>query len=364
MRKLIAVLVVIILLLSAYVYDLKISEPTSGSTTATSTPAIASTTPQVVVATSSQSSSKPVTAAVKKPTTPTTSVGVPPAGTVSSGITVSGCSIFPSNNAWNTDISGATVHSNSAAYIASIGASGKLHADFGGRGEYGIPYVVVPSSQPQVPINFTAYGDESDPGPYPVPLTAPIEGGSGSDGDRHVLVLQQGACKLYELYRAFQVGAGWNADSGAVFDLNSNALRPDYWTSADAARLPVFPGLLRYEEIAAGEVTHAVRFTVQRTQKGFIHPATHFASSRTDTNLPPMGLRLRLKADFDTSRFTGQSKVILEGFKKYGIILADNGSNWYITGAADPRWNDDDLNQLKTVPGSAFEAVDTGPIIR
>ncbi len=289
-----------------------------------------------------------------------------PAPLVSTGglPTIGGCQIFPSSNAWNEDVSKLLVSANSAAYISSIGLTGHLHADFGGGGAYGIPFVVVPKTQVNVPITFTAYGDESDPGPYPVPFNAPVEGGAASDGDRHVLVLQQGICKLFELYRSFQVGAGWNADSGAVYDLASNALRPDHWTSADAAGLPILPGLVRYDEVAAGAVNHALRFTVQKTQRGFIHPATHFASSSTNPNLPPMGLRLRLKADYDISHFTGESRVILEGLKKYGMILADNGSNWYITGGSDSRWNDDDLNQLKTVPGSAFEAVDTGPILK
>jgi hypothetical protein len=258
------------------------------------------------------------------------------------------------------------VHPNSANFIATINGSGrtKLHPDFGGDGQYGIPFVVVPATQPLVPITWTAYGDESDPGPYPVPLSAPVEGGPASDGDRHVLVLRQGECRLYELYRAFQVGSGWNADSGAIFDLTSNALRPEGWTSADAAGLPILPGLARYDEVASGRITHALRFTVSRTQRGYIHPATHFASSSTDPNRPPMGLRLRLKASFDTSGYTGQARVILEALKVYGMIVADNGSDWYITGAADPRWDDEDLGQLKNVPGSAFEVVDTGTIVK
>jgi hypothetical protein len=240
-----------------------------------------------------------------------------------------------------------------------IGSHGFLHADFGGNGAYGIPYVVVDSTQVKLPITFTEYGDESDPGPYPIPLNAPIEGGASSDGDRHVISVDKDACKLYELYHAYPTTTGWEAGSGAKFDLTSNALRPDGWTSADAAGLPIFPGLARYDEVAAGHIDHALRFTVQRTQKKYIHSAAHYASSSTDPNLPPMGLRLRLKADYDISGYTGQSRVILEALKKYGMILADNGGNWFITGASDPRWNDEDLNQLKTVPGSAFEAVTT-----
>ncbi len=281
---------------------------------------------------------------------------------------IAGCGVFPPDNPWNRDISNDPVDSNSANYIASINATSNkfLHADFGENQTYGIPYTVVTAIQPMVPITFTAYGDESDPGPYPVPPDAPIEGGVNSDGDRHVLVLNSSNCMLYEMYRAFKDsnGPGWFADSGAVFNLNSNALRPDGWTSADAAGLPILPGLVRYDEVASGSIRHAVRFTVWRTQRAYIHPATHYASSYTDPNLPPMGLRLRLKASYDISGFTGQARVILEALKKYGMIVADNGSSWYITGATDPHWDDDDLDQLKTVPGSAFEVVYTGPIIK
>ena len=240
------------------------------------------------------------------------------------------------------------------------GGNKNLHPDFGGGGAYGIPYITVPGTQPMVPVNFTDYGDESDPGPYPIPLDAPIEGG----GDRHVLAIDRDRCKLYELFAATPRGTRWDAASGAVFDLRSNELRPEGWTSADAAGLPIFPGLVRYDEVARGRIDHALRFTVSQTQRGYIHPATHFASSSTDPNRPPMGLRFRLKAGFDTSPYTGQARVILEALKKYGMIVADNGSNWYITGAMDPRWNDIDLRQLKSVPGSAFEVVDTGPVRR
>jgi hypothetical protein len=278
---------------------------------------------------------------------------------------VGGCQVFPADNPWNTDISNYPVHPNSANFITSINAGGKtkLHPDWGGSGQYGIPYIVVPANQPMTNINWTAYGGESDPGPYPIPLNAPIEGGASSDGDRHVLAVRQGECILYELYRAFPQASSWNADSGAKWPLDTNALRPLGWTSADAAGLPILPGLVRYDEVAAGEINHALRFTVWRSQRGYILPATHFASSYTDPNLPPMGLRLRLKADYDISAFTGQSRVVLEALKQYGMIVADNGSSWYITGAADPRWNDPDLNQLKTVPSSAFEVVYTGDVL-
>jgi hypothetical protein len=275
--------------------------------------------------------------------------------------TVGGCQVFPSNNAWNQDISALPVHPNSANYIASFnsGNNDYLHADFGGGGEYGIPFLVVPQNEPMIPIDFVAYGDESDPGPYPIPLNAPIEGGS----DRHTLAVQQGTCKLYELFVANPLADHWEADSGAIWDLNTGALRPAGWTSADAAGLPILPGLARYDEVLAGEIRHALRVTVNQTQRGYILPATHWASSSTNPNLPPMGLRLRLKANYDISGYTGEARVILETLKKYGLIVADNGTSWYITGASDPRWDDDDLNQLKSVPGTAFEAVDTGPIV-
>jgi hypothetical protein len=273
------------------------------------------------------------------------------------------CPIFPSDNAINQDISHAPVDPNSARYIVSIGASGHLHPDFGTNPSYGIPYTVVGAHQRRVPIRFTAYGAESDPGPYPIPANAPVEG-AGEPGDRHVLVLQRSSCRLYELYGAGRSGAGWMAEAGAVFNLRSNKLRPDGWTSADAAGLPIYPLLVRYEDVRTGTIDHALRVTVPRTQKGFIHPATHFASGSSDSALPPMGLRLRLKASFNLSRYHGESLVILRALKRYGLIVADNGSSWYITGAPSPHWNDADLEQIKSVPGSAFEAVKTGVIRR
>jgi len=271
---------------------------------------------------------------------------------------IGSCQIFPSDNPWNTDISNYPLDPNSANYIASIGASVHLHPDFGGAGQYGIPYNVVGAGQPKVPLLSIDYAGESDPGPYPIPDNAKIEQGS----DAHVLVVDKDACKLYELWSAQKVSGGWNAGSAAIFDLTSNVLRPDGWTSADAAGLPVFPGLVRYDEVSAGAINHALRFTISRTQQGYIHPATHQAGSTTDPNTPPMGLRLRLKADYDISRFTGESKVILQALKKYGMIVADNGSNWYISGEQNPSWDDNDLEQIKTVPGSAFEVVQTGVI--
>lgn len=272
------------------------------------------------------------------------------------------CPIFPASNQLNQEIAHAPVNPNSAKYIQSIGASIHLHADFGTPPSYGIPYVVVGPHQPKVPIHFTEYGEESNPGPYPIPPNAPVEG-AGEEGDRHVLVLQEGSCKLYELYAAQRTASGWDAGSGAVFNLRANKLRPEGWTSADAAGLPIFPLLVRYPEVRSGQIDHALRVTVPATQKGYIHPATHYASSSSDPALPPMGLRLRLKASFDLAAYHGQALVVLRALKRYGLIVADNGSPWYITGAPNPGWNNEDLDQLKRVPGSAFEAVSTGPIL-
>ncbi len=275
---------------------------------------------------------------------------------------IGGCRVLPASNAWNSRVDSLPVRSNSSALISNISSTSNLHPDFGGGGQYGIPYIVVPASEPKRAMHWTAYGDEADPGPYPIPPNAPVEGAPATDGDRHVLVLQKGTCHLYELYRGFWRSNHWDADVGVNWNLSSNALRPMGWTSADAAGLPILPGLVRYDEVAAGHIDHAVRFTVPSSQKGYILPATHYASSSTNPNLPPMGLRVRLKASYSLTRFHGQSLVILKALKKYGMIVADNGSPWFITGAADSRWNDNDLNQIKSVPGSAFEAVDTGPV--
>jgi hypothetical protein len=276
-----------------------------------------------------------------------------------------GCPILPAEDALNQEIADAPVNPSSAAYVASIGLGAHLHPDFGTEPSYGIPYTVVGAEQKQVPLEFTAYGSESNPGPYPVPPNALIEGGGKKGhGDKHVLVVQEGTCKLYELYDAHRKGAGWAAASGAVFNLRSDALRPEGWTSADAAGLPIFPLLARYPEVATGQIDHALRVTVPETQDGYIHPATHYASSSSDLSLPPMGLRLRLKASYGIAGFTGESLVILEALKRYGLIVADNGSPWFITGAPNPRWNDENLEQIKRVPGSEFEAVESGPILR
>jgi hypothetical protein len=276
------------------------------------------------------------------------------------GPVIGGCAVFPASSAWNRDVSRDAVDSRSDAYIRSIDSNGNhfLHADFGGGGHCGIPYGVVSRTQRRVPIRFTYYGSESDHGPYPIPTSARVEEGS----DRHVLIAQRGTCKVFELFDARRSGSGWSAASGAVFDLRSNRLRHDGFTSADAAGLSILAGLARYDEVRAGAIRHALRFTVSESQRGYIHPATHLASSRTDPNLPPMGLRLRLKASYAIGRFHGQARVILAGLKRYGMLVADNGSDWFITGASDRRWNDEDLNQLKRVPGSAFEVVRSGPI--
>ena len=274
-----------------------------------------------------------------------------------------GCPILPAANPLNRDISRVPVDRNSAAYIAAIGASLHLHADFGSNPGYGIPYAIVGARQASVPIRFSEFGDESDPGPYPIPPDAPVEG-AGQAGDRHVLVLQRGGCRLYELYNAQRSGRGWEAGSGAVFNLRRSALRPQGWTSADAAGLPIFPLLARYVEVRRGAIRHALRVTVARTQRAYIHPANHLASSSPDPSLPPMGLRLRLKAGFSLAAYHGQALVVLRALKRYGLIVADNGSSWFITGAPDRRWHDEDLDQLKRVPGSAFEAVYTGPLHR
>jgi hypothetical protein len=285
-------------------------------------------------------------------------------GSPSSLPVIAGCQVFPADNPWNRDISNDPPDPYSSDYIGHMNGGTKfLHPDFGSNPSYGIPFVTVPGTQPKVPVSFD-YADESDPGPYPIPPDAPIEGGSSSTGDRHVLVLEIDSCLLYEMFDAYYVSPGWRCGSGAVFDLKSNNLRPDYWTSADAAGLPILPGLVRYDEVAAGHVNHAIRFTAQSTQRAFIHPATHYASTNTDPKAPPLGLRVRLKADYDISRFTGAARVILIAMKKYGMILADNGSDWFFTGATDARWNDTDLNQLKSVPGNAFEVVSSGSIIR
>ena len=276
--------------------------------------------------------------------------------------------LMPPGNAWNEDISHEPVDPNSDTLIASIGRDRKLHPDFGtvmNGVPWGIPYVVVPGNQPKVPVEFDTKG-ESDPGPYPVPPNAPIEGGPKSDGDRHVLVLDRDNWILYELFAAYPLdgGARWKAGSGAIFDLNTGKSRPAGWTSADAAGLPILPGLIRYDEaVGAKKIAHAIRFTAQHTRHAFVAPATHYASSSQDPLLPPMGLRVRLKADYDISKFPPTDQVILTALKTYGMILADNGGNWFFDAAPDPRWNDDEIDLLKRVKGSDFEVVKMGEVV-
>ena len=291
-------------------------------------------------------------------------------GSVAIGAAVlAGCPVFPADNHWNQRVDRLPVHARSDAIVRSIGAGDTMHADFGsGRyagGPIGIPYVTVRGGQKRVPVSFD-YADESDRGRYPIPPRAPIEGGRGADGDRHVLVVDRSRCRLYELFDAHPLdgGARWHAGSGAIFNLRSNRLRPRGWTSADAAGLPILPGLARYGELRRGRINHALRFTASRTRQAFIYPARHFASNLTDPDLPAMGQRLRLKRGYDISRFPRQSRIVLRALKRYGMILADNGSSWYVSGAPNRGWDNDDLHSLHGVPGSAFEVVDTSRLPR
>ncbi len=268
---------------------------------------------------------------------------------------------LPDQRAWNQDVSDAPVDPRSDAIIAYIDAHGgdMLHPDFGSPREYGFPYRVVGKRQRKVKVRFTAYGAESDHGKYRVPLSSPIEGGSGSDGDRHVLAYDRARCKLYELYRAFpdRHPKRWQADSGVIWDLRSAALRTDGHTSADAAGLPIFPGLVRYDEVRSGSVEHAIRVTFDSTRDAWIHPASHCAGDTASAAAPPMGMRLRLRSGYDLSGLSGDARVIAEALRRYGMIVADNGSNWFFGGTSDRRWGDEDLNQLKRIPGSAFEVI-------
>jgi hypothetical protein len=278
-------------------------------------------------------------------------------------LAIAGCPMFPADNHWNKRVDKLPVHDRSSAIVSSIGLDRTVHPDFGsGRYEgrrIGIPYKVVPRRQRKLPVRFE-YADESDRGPYPIPRNPPIEGGS----DRHILLVQRGTCRLYELFAVDNSGGSWTAGSGAIFNLRSNRLRPSGWTSADAAGLPILPGLARYQEVRRGAIRHALRFTVPRTRRAFIYPARHFASSLTDANLPAMGERLRLKASVDPARFGRQSRVIVRALKRYGMLLADNGSPWYISGAPHSGWDNDDLRSLKSLRGSDFEVVDTSGIPR
>lgn len=285
----------------------------------------------------------------------------PPDDPAGASPTVAGCPVFPPDDPWNTEVSAAPRHPRSDAILANIAAHGpmRLHADFGAIARHGIPYRGVSREQELVPVTFDEYGDESDPGPYPIPLDAPIERGN----DHHVIVVQQGTCKLFELYHARRTPNGWRAGSGAVFDLRTNTRRPRGWTSTDQAGLPILPGLARAGEVQAGAIRHALRVTFNHTRDGWIAPANH-PGGTDDPDAPPMGMRLRLKASFDRARFTGQTRVILDALARYGLMTADTGTNWYISGAPDPRWDPDDLDALADVPGDAFEVVDTGPVVR
>src|SRR4051812_797899 len=273
------------------------------------------------------------------------------AGSAATAPTIAGCPVFPASNPWNQRVDKLAVAENSPQIIRSIGLDTGLHADFG-SGLYegqqiGIPYNVVSGSQAKARVRFE-YADESDKGPYPIPAHPKIEGGS----DHHILIVDKSSCRLYELGGAQKTGSGWTAWAGAIWNLRSNALRPASWTSADAAGLPILPGLARY-----GDMNHALRFTAERTRRAYVYPARHYASSSDDLSLPAMGVRVRLKASFKTSGYPAQARAVLEALKRYGMILADNGSDWYITGAPDPRWSNDDLHSLGRVHGSDFEVV-------
>ncbi len=271
------------------------------------------------------------------------------------------CPVFPNTNPWNTRVDKLPVAPNSDAIIRSIGVEVGLHPDFG-SGLYdgqpiGIPFDIVTKKTPHTRLSFE-YADESDKAPYPIPRNIHIEGGS----DRHALLIDRDACRLYELFALTRSESGWQAGSGASWNLRSNKLRPAGWTSADAAGLPIFPGLARYDEVARGVIDYALRFTVVRTRRAYVYPARHYASNLTDPNLPPMGLRVRLKASFDVTSFPNQTRVILVALKRYGMLVADNGANWFISGAPDAHWNNDDLHTLGRVKGSDLEVVQTGPL--
>lgn len=282
---------------------------------------------------------------------------------------VAGCPVLPADNIWNTPVDSLPLDPASSTYVNTIGPGTSVHPDFGSGiyppvtgGPIGIPFIDVPSNQPGVAVSFT-FASESDPGPYPIPQNPPIEGGPNSSGDRHVLIVDRDNCVLYELFDAHPQNDGsWQAGSGAIFDLNSNVLRPNTWTSADAAGLPILPGLIRYDEVATGEIRHALRFTAPQTRKAHVWPARHNASSLTGAQYPPMGLRFRLRANFPIAGYALEIQVIMRALKEYGMMLADNGSSWFISGAPDERWDNDMLRQLKDIKGSDFEAVDVSSL--
>ena len=286
----------------------------------------------------------------------------PPAGAAPTLPGAPACPVFPAGNVWNTRIDGRSVAANSATMIGAIGLDRGLHMDFGSYAGYGIPYQVVSASTPRATVTFE-YDDESDHVGYPIPASPLIEGGAAAGGDRHILMVDADSCRLYELFAAYPADGSWHAGSGATWDLRSNALRPAGWTSADAAGLPILPGLVRYDEVAAGAIGHALRFTTNQTRQAYIYPARHQAGSSTSTSLPPMGLRVRLKASFDTSGLSPHARVIAEALKRYGMILADNGSPWYVSGMSDPRFDDDVLHELDVITGRHLEVVDTTGLV-
>lgn len=307
-----------------------------------------------------------VVSALRQPTP--TAVQNEPVPKLGIGASLNGKRLFPADNAWNKDISRVPVDRLSDRILSTIGLDKHLHPDFGTVYEgapNGIPYIVITGEQAKrkVFVKFE-YEHESDPGPYPIPPDAPIEGGPKSTGDRHILVLDRDNWMLYELFNAYPDGNGWKAGSGAIYDLYSNDLRPAGWTSADAAGLPIFPGLVRYDEVMERkEINHALRFTVRRSRRAYVHPARHFASRSEDENLPPMGMRVRLKASVDISKFSANTQVILRALKKYGMILADNGGDWFLSGAPDPRWNDEEIATLKRIKIRDFEVIRMGDLI-
>ena len=273
---------------------------------------------------------------------------------------IAGCPLFPPDNDWNRDVSADPVDPHSADYLARMNASTRfLQANFGSDPAYGLPYALVGAGQARVPMSFL-YATQSEPGPYPMPLDVRVQTGP----DRHAIAIDRDACLLYETYDTRRDGDGFQCGSGAIFDLRSNQLRPDGWTSATASGLPLFPGLARYEEVQSGEVHHALGFTASLVAPAYTHPATHLSGNSDDPYAPPMGLRVRLKGSYDLSRFTGTARVLLVALRRHGMLLTDIGTDWFFSGSTDSRWDDHDLDQLKTVPASAFEVLQLGPVQR
>ena len=318
-------------------------------------PRATGTLPGLTLASASATTSPPFTATGQPPI-----IAKPPAAPLTQ------CTVLPADNIWHAKVSGLPVDPRSAAYVKSIGTTSKVHPDFGSGtydgAPFGMPITTVTTGRPTVTVHFT-YASESDKGPYLLPASARIEGGSASTGDRHVIVLDTSTCRDYELWDARRTGSTWTAGSGAIFDLRSNALRPKGWTSADAAGLAILPGLVQYGEVASGRIDHAIRMTVPSTRASYLWPARHEASSSTSLNLPPMGQRFRLKASVDISHLPAQARVVAQALKTYGAIVADNGSAWYLSGTQDSRWDNDALHALGSLPGSDFEAVDVASLM-